>query len=295
MHELLFSLILNVCLVQNDEDPSTALGCDPADAAELLRLAFDLGLRVVGLGFSVGSQEEGATSGPCAGRPYAAALEKSARLLRLGQRCGHEMRLLSVGGGFPSQRGAFEKTAALLNRALDEHLPAAEFPALELIATPGRFFASAVFSLCTSIIDRDPVDASHITEDDFDLGKPGFVYRTNEGFYGAFNCQLRNARPECAPLFDEELPASLEHDDEPPRITTDEPADIFCTSVLGPSRDDDFDVVQRQCRMRRLSVGDWLLWNNMGAYSMRNAGSLELDADEEDTPPVYYFTDNHFW
>lgn len=66
----------------------------------------------------------------------------------------------------------------------------------------------------------------------------------------------------------------------------------FFTSVLGPTTDD-FDVVQPMCRLRQLSVGDWLLWANMGAYSLNNRGSLG-DVDKP-TPAVYYFASESEW
>lgn len=38
-----------------------------------------------------------------------------------------------------------------------------KFPDVQVIATPGRFFAGTAYSLVTTVIDRRSVDASSIT------------------------------------------------------------------------------------------------------------------------------------
>ena len=102
---------------------------------------------------------------------------------------------------------------------------------------------------------------------------PFYVYQTNEGIYGAFACRLADCEPECKPLNEQQ----------------------FCDGqesvgvILGPTLTK-MDVAQREFRSRQLSVGEWLLWENMGAYTM----SVD-DDDDFLAHPVYYFSGKDKW
>ena len=128
-----------------------ALGCPLDRAAELLGMAADRGLNCVGVGFNLGAAA--LTRFSLLDR----AVEVASHLLLVGRSLGLEMRVVSIGGGcFPSLNAAasspsFASICARVNAALDYHLPLDEFHDLEIIATPGRFFAASMFSLCTSI------------------------------------------------------------------------------------------------------------------------------------------------
>ncbi|CAD5210238.1 unnamed protein product [Bursaphelenchus xylophilus] len=261
------NLIMNICVIPNEEDPSSTFGCCLADSPDLLRTAFDLGLNVVGIGFNVGHGKNSA-------RMFENSIEMASQLFKIGQEVGHDMRVLNIGGGFEAGECEFVATASQINNALDHFF--SDYSALEVMATPGRFFATSVFSLITNIIDKDEVDASQITNDDFDSGKLAYVYKTNEGFYGPFGCKNRNANPECDALFK----------------SFEDREDIFCTSVIGPTSDE-YDQIVPACQLRQLSVGDWLVWSNMGAYSLGNNASLDSGFYQE--LPIYYVKSQDYW
>lgn len=275
-------LILNVCLDPMVEDSNAALGCNLEDATELLQLSATLGANCVGIGFNIGS-------GCIEASLYATAIEMAANLFGIGRSFGLNMKVLSIGGGFANsyfhnqdQFATFADICQTINDSLDYFFPVNLFPSLKIIANPGRFFAAPIYSLITNIIGRDCVDASQITNDDFDSGNNAFIYRINEGYYGSFGCRVvANCDPHCTPLFANDLG---NYDSE-----------YYYGSICGPTSDE-FDVVQPVCRIRQMEPGDWLVWENMGAYSMHNRGFLdEPNMDNNGSPTVYYFATLSKW
>ena len=263
-------LILNICMNNVvDEEP---IGCEVSKAPELLQLAADFGLDCVGVGFNV-----------CSQRPalFESMIECAAQLFAIGHSMGLQMSVLNLGGGFPSllstQTPSFEQICEQLNISLDYYFPPAAN--VEIIATPGRFFASSIFSLATRIVNKVEIDASQVTNDDFDSGERAFNYTINEGYYGPFGCRVMpNCEPKCLPLFGD---------------MNNEGDKLFYGSVLGPLNDE-FDVVQKQCRLTEMHVGDWLFWPNMGSYTMNNCDSLDID-DPCTAPEIYYFSKENDW
>jgi len=133
--------------------------------------------------------------------------------------------------------------------------------------------------LATKIIDKVEVDASQITNDDFDADQTGYIYKINEGYYGAFGCQVMpNCEPKCLPLF-----ADMTNGNE----------QLSYGKIVGPTADE-FDVVQDQCQLKQMDIGSWLIWQNMGAYTMNNCASLD-DDDSCDAPEIHYFANEHEW
>lgn len=266
-------LLLHICVNAQSEDTSALMGCEMENAAELLQLAAASGANCVGVSFTVGAG--------CDQQPnlYASAIESAAQLFHYGRQLGFNMHILNLGGGFSHIQHAFPKTCEYINSALDYYFPIDDYSDICIIATPGRFFAGSAFSLVTNIVGRRSVDLSNITNDDFDSGREAYIYQTNESYYGPFACRLNAIEPECRPLFDHYLDEyKSEH---------------VYGSVVGPTFDD-MDVVQQLCRFRPLDEGDWLIWQNMGAYTMNNKGSLD---DEEDNhgPAVFYFASQNAW
>lgn len=237
------------------------------ESPELLQTAADLGLHCVGIGFHIGK-------GDMKADVFDKAIHYASQLFQYGRQIGHNMQVLNLGGGFESDV-TFECLARSINQSLINYFDDSK---VEIIATPGRFFASSVFSLVTNITEKVAVDVSHLTNDDFDAGKEGFVYHTNKGYYGPFGCINKNTAPQCNPLFDNGN--LLDEEDQ------------FLTSVRGPTSDE-FDIIQTECKLQQLYVGDWLIWLDMGAYSLQNNASLADDFEEQ--LPIYYVNSNSIW
>uniref|UniRef100_A0A915Q073 Orn/DAP/Arg decarboxylase 2 N-terminal domain-containing protein n=1 Tax=Setaria digitata TaxID=48799 RepID=A0A915Q073_9BILA len=105
-----------------------------------------------------------------------------------------------------------------------------------------------------------------IAEPESDAGKIGCIYQINEGFYGAFGCKLlTHSNPICSPLmiFGEKMSTYA--------------------AVIGPEPCDT-DIVVPLTRLPPLQVvGDWLIWHDMGAYTMGNDGT-----SDDPSPAIHY-------
>lgn len=81
---------------------------------DLLQLAKDLGLNVVGVSFHVGS----GASDP---QSFAKAVQDSRHVFDQAAKIGFDLKTLDVGGGFSGD--TFEGMANVLSEALDDHFP----------------------------------------------------------------------------------------------------------------------------------------------------------------------------
>ncbi|EYC11972.1 hypothetical protein Y032_0049g1880 [Ancylostoma ceylanicum] len=232
-------------------------GADPVKAApQLLVQAKQLGVEVVGISFHVGSGCNDPTA-------YREALAHARNLMDIGEGLGFRMKILDLGGGYPGSphHTSFESIAAVIRSAVDEFFP--EGMGVRLIAEPGRFFAAAPFTLVCNVIHATEVSAEKITKQAEDSEHTGYMYYINDGVYGSFNCILfDHVQPEGIPLFDEI-------------------AEEYPTTIWGPTCDS-LDKVEDKKLMRRLSVGDWIMYTNMGAYTC--SASTTFNGFQRPTP-----------
>jgi len=273
------SLILNISVNPDCEDARAGIGCPIEDAPEILQHAFDLGVNLCGLSFHVGSGCRDPSL-------FFTAIRACSELFNYGKSHGLTMEYLNIGGGFFNRNldefsdfASFGNICKEINTALNFFFPQERYPGIQIIAQPGRFFASDAFCLSTRIISKRPVDLSIVTNDDFDSGNQAYVYQINEGFYGSFGCRLvSHCEPKCSPLF-------ADADDN---YTSKQ----FYGSIIGPTSDE-YDVAQSLCHLRQMFIGEWLIWPQMGAYSRNNRGNLgDMDIP---LPTVYYYCDENEW
>ncbi|CAI4230229.1 unnamed protein product [Auanema sp. JU1783] len=248
------------------ESVATTSGCSSDEAEQLIISAFELKAKVRGFSFNIDNSDPSI---------YYKALKEVRRLFDYAVSCGLSPNTVSVGGGFRCPRGddklRFFEVCDSLSGAVEEMFPSELFPSLRLIASPGRFFATSAFSLCTNVVAKKPVDINmpELKNND-SVNSVAFVYQTNDGIYGSFSCRLADCDPKCRPLNEKENDGSY-----------------HLGTVIGPSLET-IDIAQRWFCGRQLSVGEWLLWENMGAYSM------PLDPDYQ-APPVYYYSGKDNW
>lgn len=230
-------------------------GCDPVtEGPRLLEIAHSLGLNVVGVSFHVGS---GCQDPPVFEHAIAAARV----LFDLGCQMGFRMNLLDIGGGFPGNRGtSIDKIAEVVNSALDMYFPLSE--GVHIIAEPGRFYVASAFTLATSIHSkRDCQNHS--------------MYYINDGVYGSFNCILYDhAIVTPQPLIIQER-----------QVNKMQPA-----SIWGPTCDG-LDQVIQNCLLPPLDIGDWLVFEDMGAYTLPVASQF----NGFPVPKVHAVIDENFW
>jgi ornithine decarboxylase len=150
-------------------DLSRKFGCDPDAAPALLELARELGIRVEGFSFHVGSQASGSAM-------QVRAVEVCRDLMARAAEAGHRLGILDIGGGFPVEYLepviAIEEFCAPIRRAL-EGLPSH----VRVIAEPGRYIVAPAAVAVASVMGRALRDGS-------------WWYYLDDGLYGSYSGQL---------------------------------------------------------------------------------------------------------
>lgn len=204
---------------------------------ELLQLAKDLELNVVGVSFHVGS----GASDP---QSFTKAVQDSRIVFDQAFSVGFELKTLDVGGGFSGD--TFESMAQVLGEAIDEYFSSS----IRIIGEPGRYYVSSAFTLaCNVIARRDIQDPTSLLT--------SYMLYLNDGVYGNFS----------SIIFDHQNPS--------PRILSkngDGKTDQLTEySIWGPSCDG-IDLISGACTLYGvLDVGDWLYFEDMGAYTKCSA------------------------
>ena len=212
-------------------DLSRKFGCEPAAVPELLRVAAQMGVRVVGLSFHAGSQ---------AANPemHVRAIEACGELIRAARAAGHGgLTVLDIGGGFPVDYREPAMPIEDFCRPLRAALAALP-PGLRLIAEPGRFIAAPAGTCVATVVGRAIRD-----------GQPW--YYLDDGLYGSFSGQLFDHA--CFRI------DSLRRDGERQ------------PSVLAGPTCDSIDIVAEQLPLPRLEIGDLIVGHDMGAYCSASA------------------------
>lgn len=234
-------------------------GAEVDFAPYLLSLAKKLDLAVVGVSFHVGSGAQSADA-------YAQALAAAKQVFIAAEQLGFKMELLDIGGGFPGslQLGAlFQEVADTVNSSLANLF--GQYHDLRVIAEPGRYFACSTHTLAVNIISKRCKNID---------SEKSFMYYVNDGVYGSFNCVF----------YDHTVPKP-----EVLKSTTD--AVTTNSSVWGPTCDG-LDKINDTCLLPELNIGDWLLYKDMGAYTISGHSSFNGFAK-----PIahYYCTDKERW
>jgi len=212
-------------------DLSRKFGCDPENLLALARLAADLGVRVRGLSFHVGSQARDPAK-------HVEALAACAKLMAAARReqLG-PFDTLDIGGGFPIDYAEpvqdIRRFCAPLRAAL------AKLPRrVRVIAEPGRYIVGPCAIGVASVMGMAQREGH-------------WWYYLDDGLYGAYSGQLfDHARYPVEPLRDteERLP-----------------------SVLAGPTCDSIDVIAENLMLPLLKVGDLVVGRAMGAYTWASA------------------------
>lgn len=235
-------------------------GCDPTyEAPNLLRLARVLGLNVIGISFHVGS---GCQDPPVFHR----AIRHAKILFDLATDIGFKPYLLDLGGGYPGNKGtSIDKIADVINKALDEYF---NTDAVRVVAEPGRFYVASAFTLATSIHSKRSVRG--------DENSPNMVthnmYYINDGVYGSFNCLL------------------YDHQHVTPLPLKRGCGKMIPSSIWGPTCDG-LDQVVENILLHEMELGDWIIFENMGAYTLPVASPF----NGFPVPKVHVVADESVW
>ncbi|RAL17464.1 type III PLP-dependent enzyme [Aspergillus homomorphus CBS 101889] len=229
----------------------------PLTAAEpLLRRAKELGLNVRGVSFHVGS---GARN-PLA---FTKAIHQARHVFDLAQHhLNTKMDILDIGGGF--QDTNFEEMAVPLAYALDEAFPANTDSPVRVIAEPGRYFARSLYTMACKVISRRRQLLDYTP---YPSMLPDMLY-LNDGVYGSFMLVLLENEVFVPDTVAVRGVLGELGDEEGQRLRATGPHQY---SIWGPTCDG-IDCVAPEVVMEgEVGVGDWLVFRDMGAYSVVSA------------------------
>jgi len=133
---------------------------------------------------------------------------------------------------------------------------------LTLIAEPGRYFVEGAVALASRIYQKRQITTIHTTTDNNDNpNDPSEIreYRIPHGVQGVFK-DVKLCGESFIPLPLQIERQSNERFPKPPQL--------YLSRVVGPSGDDIEDVVCESCLLPELDVGDWLVFDRMGAYTL---------------------------
>jgi ornithine decarboxylase len=238
---------------------SLKFGASLDATSELLELARKLELNVVGVAFHVGS----GASDPQA---FIKAVRDARFVFDQAIDMGFSMHTLDVGGGFCSE--SFEAMAAVLSAALDESFPSS----IRIIGEPGRYYVSEAFTLACHVIARRTVA-------DPTLGTTSYMLYLNDGVYGNFS----------SIMFDHQhpVPKILLSGDRfmynQPTADGYESPNVVEYSIWGPTCDGIDCIAQSATFKEILDIGDWMYFEDMGAYTKCSATRFNGFSDHHDT------------
>lgn len=237
-------------------------GCDPIkEAPRLLKVAKALNLNVVGVSFHVGS-------GCREPNVFHRAIASAREIFDYAESLGFGFSLLDIGGGYPGVRGSsIDEIANVIKVALDTFFPD---PSIRIIAEPGRFYVSSAYTLTCNIhsirdILRD--------DDNLDTSIHHKMYYINDGVYGSFNCILYDHQVvQPIPLY--EYPGSKK----------------YSSSIWGPTCDG-LDQVVENVVFPEMQLGDWIVFEDMGAYTLPVASPF----NGFPIPKVHFVVTENVW
>ncbi len=212
-------------------DLSKKFGCTPQAARELLVMARDLGIRIKGLSFHVGSQ----AADP---RKHVEAVNACGAIIAWNKDAGlPPLSVLDIGGGFPVEYNEDVPPINEFCRPIREAL--AQIPdEVRLIAEPGRFISAPAITAVSSVMGKALRDGR-------------WWYYLDDGVYGSYSGQM----------FDHA---------KYPVDCLDWAGERFPSVLAGPTCDS-IDVIDEDISLPELNEGDLVVGRMMGAYTWASA------------------------
>lgn len=195
---------------------------------KLVETAAQNGQQIVGVSFHVGSDAKNPSI-------FYDAIKAADYAFKVGERAGFDMHLLDIGGGFNYR--SIEAAGIEVNRGLEDFFSRRND--VRVIAEPGRYFAESTVTLFVKVYgkrlrkvhDKERVD-----------------YWVTDGLYGNFNCMIYEDQKPVMQLM------------QPSLTGIKRPSTIW-----GPTCDSVDKVAEGD--MEEIEMGDWLAFENMGAYT----------------------------
>lgn len=207
---------------------SSKFGASLSDCSQLLLTAKELGLKIVGVSFHVGSGNQNVSA-------FVTAIKQAHQVVNIAKNLNVSMSIVDIGGGFPgvdTDLISFQDITCAIRPLLLEL-----FPTMQIIAEPGRYFVTESHTLVVNIIGRR-------------MSTPSILYYINDGIYQSFNCiMFDHAKP---------IPQVLNHDST---------QQLHKSTIFGPTCDA-LDCIVHNISLPLLDVGQFIYFRNMGAYTI---------------------------
>ncbi|KAF5296582.1 hypothetical protein FQR65_LT10235 [Abscondita terminalis] len=208
-------------------------GCDPYhEAEELLIIALKNNLNVIGVSFHIGSGSK---------NPHVVydAIKAARHVFDISEKLGHNLRLLDIGGGYPGELDkAILPYAKYINKALSEFFPD---ESVRVISEPGTFFVKSAFTLACCI--------QSVKEKNYQDSSSSYYYYLNDGVFGNFNAVMSY---------------NLKVTPKPVEVSGGQ---LYFSTFWGPTCDP-IDKVCDKLMLPKMNVGDWVMFDNIGDYSI---------------------------
>ncbi|CAG2174158.1 unnamed protein product, partial [Oppiella nova] len=206
----------------------------------LLQVAKKLGVNVIGTSFYVGTLCQ-------QGDAYAKAIGDAKYAFDQGKELGFNMHLLDIGGGFSGSISALNETsdqmAQTVYKALELYFPANTTTNLTIISEFGRYYVDTGYTLAAIIEDRKRVELSHHKSNiRTDMPYYIYIYYITDGA----QCGFRRSRYQ--------------------RRLSDP------STIWGPAYGSNH-TARKGVMLPELSIGEWVYFRNMGAYTLYNIGA----------------------
>ncbi|NWW93707.1 AZIN2 inhibitor, partial [Rhynochetos jubatus] len=236
--------------------PSMAFGATLKACRHLLEAARERAVEVVGVSFHLGGR------GP-EPQAFAQAVATAQLAFEMGTELGYRMHLLDIGGGFPGTedtRARFEEIAAVINSALDLYFP--DGCGVEILATPGRYYVTSAFTLAASVTAKEEAAAE----------QPGSDGRWDAPVRGLPGWDRPGVWPgDGSPWHWGALTPWRCHLSPLQRPCPDPPS--HSSSLRGPPGHAG-ERIADGLELPELQVGDWLIFEDMGAYTIATSSPL---------------------
>lgn len=207
-------------------------GCDPVtEAPELIKQCKESGMNLIGISFHVGS-------GTLDYKIYERALHSVRQLFDLAVEFGFKLNFVDIGGGFMGNDiNLLDNYAKFINQGIDQYFPD---PSVTIISEPGRYFSESAFTLVAQVILKKFTSDGHVH------------YYINDSIYQSFIIAF---------IYEANLQFKIIRKTKPLSDPIEHPSTIWgqtCNSK---------DKILENRLIPELEIGDYLAFENMGAYT----------------------------
>ena len=250
-------------------------GVDLKNSRELISHIKSLNMKFTGVSFHAGSGYSDPYS-------YYDGIKKAKKIFEQAKEFGYELTLLDIGGGFPAKgkkEKKIEEFSKIVNDSIKEFFCDMD---INIIAEPGRYYASSVFTLATNIIGiknlnkkifkknfikkEEEKEEEQENKKNFENKKCDFQYFINDGIYGTLSDVVYDKWEisEIKYLIKNKNNANFQvySDDDINKLDMEK----YSSSLWGPTTQD-LDCVSKCYDMPVMNLGDWIVIPNHGAYT----------------------------